>query len=90
MIDMKIIESKSGPVFEHTFAREREYIRTNVRKTSPAWNGKSPQTKGSHQVFYHVDPPELRLIRQERDGKAKPYQVMDVLKKIETAGLRRW
>jgi predicted RNA binding protein YcfA (HicA-like mRNA interferase family) len=48
------------------------------------------RTKGSHQVFYHLDRPELRLILQERHGKAKPYQVMDLLKKIETAGLRRW
>jgi predicted RNA binding protein YcfA (HicA-like mRNA interferase family) len=48
------------------------------------------RTKGSHHVFYHRDHPELRLILQERHGKAKPYQVMDLLRMIEKAGLRRW
>jgi predicted RNA binding protein YcfA (HicA-like mRNA interferase family) len=48
------------------------------------------RTKGSHHVFCHLDLPQLRLILQERDGKAKPYQVRDLLRVIEQAGLGRW
>jgi predicted RNA binding protein YcfA (HicA-like mRNA interferase family) len=48
------------------------------------------RTKGSHHVFCHPERPQLRLTLQERGGKAKPYQVRDLLRTIEQAGLRRW
>jgi predicted RNA binding protein YcfA (HicA-like mRNA interferase family) len=48
------------------------------------------RTKGSHHVFCHSERPQLRLVLRERDGKAKPYQVRDLLRTIEQADLRRW
>jgi predicted RNA binding protein YcfA (HicA-like mRNA interferase family) len=46
--------------------------------------------RGSHLVFRHRDNPRLRLNLQATKGKAKEYQVKDLLAKIEREHLWRW
>jgi predicted RNA binding protein YcfA (HicA-like mRNA interferase family) len=43
--------------------------------------------QGSHHVFYHPDLPRVRLNLQPQHGKAKEYQVRDLLEVIEREGL---
>ena len=45
---------------------------------------------GSHCAFYHPERPHLRLSLQPKQGKAKDYQVRDLLAKIERENLWRW
>jgi predicted RNA binding protein YcfA (HicA-like mRNA interferase family) len=45
---------------------------------------------GSHQVFRHREKPHLRLTLQPDKGKAKAYQVNDLLSMIESEHLWRW
>jgi hypothetical protein len=46
-------------------------------------------TSGSHQIFRHATRPELPLMNLQRPagGKAKPYQVRQVLDVIDANGL---
>jgi predicted RNA binding protein YcfA (HicA-like mRNA interferase family) len=46
--------------------------------------------RGSHQMFCHADRPSLALNLQPVGGKAKSYQVKDLLEKIERERLWRW
>jgi predicted RNA binding protein YcfA (HicA-like mRNA interferase family) len=46
------------------------------------------RVKGSHCIFIHPAVKELVNI-QDVDGKAKPYQVQQVLKLFETYGLKQ-
>lgn len=39
--------------------------------------------RGSHHVFSHPAVPELLSIQPRHDGKAKPYQLRQLLKLIE-------
>jgi predicted RNA binding protein YcfA (HicA-like mRNA interferase family) len=45
------------------------------------------RTKGSHFIFAHPDIPELVNL-QEKDGKAKPYQVREFLELVEQYDLK--
>jgi len=46
-------------------------------------------TSGSHQIYRHATRPALPLMNLQRPagGKAKPYQVRQVLEVIEANGL---
>jgi predicted RNA binding protein YcfA (HicA-like mRNA interferase family) len=45
-------------------------------------------TTGSHKIYRHPDRPDLPLVNLQRPagGKAKPYQVKQVLEVIEAIG----
>lgn len=45
------------------------------------------RTSGSHHIFVHQDVPEL-LNLQKVHGKAKPYQVSQLLKLVERYNLQ--
>lgn len=46
------------------------------------------RTKGSHRIYLHDARPELPIINLQRvRGKAKPYQVRQVLRIIDEHGL---
>ena len=45
------------------------------------------RTKGSHFIFAHPDTPELVNL-QEKNGKAKPYQVREFLELVEQYDLK--
>ncbi|MDP8235474.1 MAG: type II toxin-antitoxin system HicA family toxin [Candidatus Erginobacter occultus] len=45
------------------------------------------RTKGSHHIFTHPDVPEMVNL-QDVGGKAKPYQVKQLLKIIERHNLQ--
>lgn len=45
------------------------------------------RTKGSHFIFAHPDIPELVNL-QEKNGKAKPYQVREFLDLVEQYDLK--
>ena len=47
---------------------------------------KLDRIKGSHHIFVHPDIPELLNIQNVK-GKAKPYQVKQLLQLIETQSL---
>jgi len=38
--------------------------------------------RGSHRIYKREDPPKFSLSIQDDDGKAKPYQVKELLDKI--------
>ena len=42
---------------------------------------------GSHQIYKHLAVRELLNLQPRRDGKAKPYQVHEFLKRVEEYGL---
>jgi len=46
------------------------------------------RVSGSHQVFKHPDVNELVTLQPDQNGKAKAYQVRQVLKMIEEYNLR--
>jgi len=46
--------------------------------------------RGSHLLFRHRSNPRLRLNLQPRKGKAKEYQVSQLLAIIEQNNLWRW
>ena len=48
------------------------------------------RSRGSHHLFRHIERPRLRLNPQQVNGKAKEYQVKDLLATIEQEHLRRW
>lgn len=41
------------------------------------------RSKGSHFIYHHKDPAFSLSIQQTKDGKAKPYQVRQLLAMIE-------
>ena len=45
------------------------------------------RTRGSHHIFTHAGIPEL-LNLQEAGGKAKPYQIRQMLRLVEEHALR--
>jgi len=45
------------------------------------------RTKGSHFIFTHPEIPEL-INLQEKNGKAKPYQVREFLELVEKYNLK--
>ena len=48
------------------------------------------RTRGSHHMFRHQQNPALRLTVQPIQGKAKPYQVKELLEIIEREHLWGW
>jgi predicted RNA binding protein YcfA (HicA-like mRNA interferase family) len=48
------------------------------------------RTSGSHHIFYHEDHPDAVLILQPRHGRAKEYQVKQLLELIDRLHLRGW
>jgi len=51
-----------------------------------AFGFKLDRIKGSHHIYVHPDVPEIVNLQETR-GKAKPYQVRQLLKIIETYNL---
>ncbi len=47
------------------------------------------RTKGSHYVYKHENPFFMVTIQELPDGKAKPYQVKQVIEFIENHDLNR-
>ncbi len=45
------------------------------------------RTKGSHFIYHHENPSFSLSIQETRDGKAKPYQVRELLALIEKHNL---
>lgn len=45
------------------------------------------RTKGSHFIYHHKNPSFSLSIQETREGKAKPYQVRQLLALIEEHGL---
>lgn len=45
------------------------------------------RTKGSHFIYHHENPSFSLSIQKTRDGKAKPYQVRQLLSLAEAHGL---
>ena len=45
------------------------------------------KTSGNHTIFKRSDPPAFTLSIQDDDGKAKPYQVDQLLNKVRELGL---
>jgi len=46
------------------------------------------RTRGSHYIFVHPHIAELLSIQPRKDGKAKPYQLRQFLKLLETYNLQ--
>lgn len=47
------------------------------------------RTNGSHHVYRHLNPACTITIQKFSDGKAKPYQVKQIIDFIETNDLNR-
>lgn len=45
------------------------------------------RTRGSHRIFKHPDAPDLLSLQPAKDGKAKPYQVDQLLRLAEEYNL---
>ncbi|MBC7357675.1 MAG: type II toxin-antitoxin system HicA family toxin [Desulfacinum sp.] len=58
-----------------------------VQSCLEALGFKLARVKGSHHIYVHPDVPEILNI-QNVDGKAKPYQVRQILRLIEKYGLQ--
>lgn len=52
-----------------------------------AFGFRASRVKGSHHIFVHPDLPELVNL-QEVEGKAKPYQVKQLMDLVERYNLR--
>ena len=48
---------------------------------------KQRKKRGSHRIYKREDPPKFSLSIQDDDGKAKPYQVKQLLDKVKEHGL---
>ena len=46
------------------------------------------RTRGSHYIFVHPHIAELLSIQPRKDGKAKPYQLRQFLKLLETYNIQ--
>jgi predicted RNA binding protein YcfA (HicA-like mRNA interferase family) len=47
------------------------------------------RTKGSHYVYKHANPSFTITIQKFSDGKAKPYQVEQIIDLVELHGLEK-
>ncbi len=43
--------------------------------------------RGSHKAYVHPQAPRPMIVQPRKDGKAKPYQVVEFLDMIEACGL---
>lgn len=48
---------------------------------------KQRKKKGSHRIYKREEPPKFTVSIQDDDGKAKPYQVNQLLDKVRQHGL---
>jgi len=60
---------------------------TDAAGLAEAFGFKLDRVKGSHHIYIHPDIPEIVNLQEAR-GKAKPYQIRQLLKIIETHNLR--
>lgn len=64
--------------------REPANVRfTDLKKVCETWFGKPRQDGSSHAIFKTPWPGDPRVNIQNAKGKAKPYQVRQVLQAIE-------
>ena len=59
----------------------------DMRRLVEAYGFSLERISGSHHIFVHPDIPELVNL-QKVGGEAKPYQVKQVLKLVETYNLK--
>ncbi|MBI4766935.1 MAG: toxin HicA [Deltaproteobacteria bacterium] len=52
--------------------------------------GEPRQSGGSHKIYKTLWPDDPRVNIQTRKGKAKAYQVRQVLRAIERIGVEKW
>ncbi len=60
---------------------------SEAASVAEAFGFKLDRINGSHHIYVHPDVPELVNL-QEVKGKAKPYQIRQLLKIIETHNLK--
>ena len=60
---------------------------SEAASVAEAFGFKLDRINGSHHIYVHPDVPELVNL-QEVKGKAKPYQIRQLLKIIETYNLK--
>ena len=60
---------------------------SEVTALAKAFDFELDRVNGSHHIFIHPDIPEL-LNLQNMQGKAKPYQIKQMLQLIETHNLQ--
>ena len=60
---------------------------SEAASVAEAFGFKLDRINGSHHIYVHPDVPELVNL-QEFKGKAKPYQIRQLLKIIETHNLK--
>ena len=58
-----------------------------MRRLVEAYGFSLERISGSHHIFVHPDIPELVNL-QKVGGEAKPYQIKQVLKLVETYNLK--
>lgn len=83
MIDM---ESKKRKIYEELKKNPKNVRFTDLCKAAELFGFKYKGGKGSHVVYAHGDIKEI-LNFQNVKGKAKPYQVKQLLKIIERYNL---
>jgi len=78
---------KKQKVLQRLLSGSKNLSFADVVSCAEAFGYRLDRVNGSHHIFVHNQVPEL-LNLQNAKGKAKPYQVKQLLQTIETHNLR--
>ena len=78
---------KKRKLLRKLLARSKNVRFSEVVACAEAFGFRLDRVSGSHHIFVHPDVPELVNL-QDVKGKAKPYQIKQLLQTIEAYDLR--
>jgi len=78
---------KKRKLLRKLLSRSKNVRFSEVVACAEAFGFRLDRVSGSHHIFVHADVPEL-INLQDVKGKAKPYQIKQLLQTIEAYNLR--